>query len=324
MNQIEKPLISIIIPVYKVEDYLERCVDSVLNQTYENIEVILVDDGSPDKCGEMCDKYAQKHDNVIVIHQKNQGLSAARNTGIRTAKGQFLGFVDSDDFIEKNMYELLYDVLEVNNADISVGGIIDCYEETGIKEKDFNKEVKVYTGEEAIKDVLINQGNITAHVVTKLYRKQIFDMISFPEGKLYEDSFTIIDFLIKAEKIAVVNHGVYYYWHRGGSIVESPFSERDMHLIRAWENNQKTIMKKMPELKEAIEFRYFWSCFYLLDKIYIEDKKHNEEAELVYILKNNFSNIIKNKYFRKNRKLAMVVLKISRKCYKILCRMKSK
>lgn len=324
MKQDDTPLISVIIPVYKVEMYLRRCVDSVVNQSYENLEIILVDDGSPDKCGEMCDQYAAEYGNVRVIHQENQGLSAARNSGIREAHGKYLGFVDSDDFISNDMYKVLFQTISSSNAEIAVGGIIDYYEESGEKTGRFDENVSIYDSLEAIKSVLINKGNVTAHVVTKLYKKEVFDEINFPKGKLYEDSFTIVDFLLAARKVAVINKGLYYYCHRGDSIVESPFGKRDMHLIYAWEKNRRIIMEKIPELKEEIEFRYLWSCFYLLDKIYAKDDKHEEEVELIRILRNNFWIILKNKYFRKGRKIASVVLKANRCCYKVLCRMQLK
>lgn len=324
MKQSNNPLISVIIPVYKVEAYLKRCVDSVINQSYENIEIILVDDGSPDKSGDICEQYAMEYENVRVIHQKNQGLSAARNTGIREARGMYVGFVDSDDFIDGDMYKTLYEAINSAGVDIAVGGIIDCYEDTGIQEGQFDGKTNIYNNIEAIKTVLINQGNITAHVVTKLYKKEILDKNCFPIGKLYEDSFTIIDFLLATDKVAVVNKGVYYYCHRGDSIVESPFSKRDMHLVYAWQKNQKLIMKRMPELKEEIEFRYLWSCFYLLNKIYVREQKHEEEAELVSILRSNFYPILRNGYFRKGRKIAAVILKINKLCYRLLCQIQEK
>lgn len=321
MRQKDNPLISVIIPVYKVESYLNRCVDSVLNQSYKNIEILLVDDGSPDKCGEICDQYAEKYGNVKVIHQKNQGLSAARNTGIREAEGEFLGFVDSDDFIEEDMYQVLLQNIISSNADIAIGGIIDCYEETGKMYAQFDGEVNVYNGNEAIKSVLTNRGNVTAHVVTKLYKKTIFDKITFPIGKLYEDAYTIIDFLLACDKVVVINKGLYYYCHRGNSIVESPFGKRDMNLIHAWQENHRLILERMPELKEEIEFRYLWSCFYLLDKIYVGNKEHDEEKELLHILRSNTKNILRNAYFRKSRKIGAVVLRTNKYCYKYLCRM---
>ena len=121
------PKISIIVPIYNVEKYLDKCVSSILNQTFTDFELLLVDDGSPDRCGEMCDEYAKKDSRVKVIHRKNGGLSAARNSGIDAACGKYIGFIDSDDYIEENMYEHLYDVITKYDADIACGGIFDTY-----------------------------------------------------------------------------------------------------------------------------------------------------------------------------------------------------
>ena len=117
------PLISIIVPIYKVEKYLNKCVESLINQNYTNLEIILVDDGSPDLCPQMCDEYQMKYNNVVVVHKENGGLSSARNAGIAIAKGQYMGFVDSDDYVEKNMFSELYEQMKRENADIGICGI---------------------------------------------------------------------------------------------------------------------------------------------------------------------------------------------------------
>lgn len=121
----EEKLLSVIVPVYKVEPYLRRCVDSIRNQTYKNLQIILVDDGSPDRCGEICDAYAEIDERIIAVHQKNRGLSGARNTGLRYAKGEYVAFVDSDDWIAPTMYETLVRMIEKNDLDIARCGIIE-------------------------------------------------------------------------------------------------------------------------------------------------------------------------------------------------------
>lgn len=321
--QIDKTLISVIVPVYNVEKYLKRCVDSIICQTYENIEIILVDDGSTDNCGNICDQYQKEHNNIRVIHQENSGLSAARNTGIQVANGAYIGFVDSDDFIDENMYKKLYDTLCMTKAQIAIGGIQNYYSGKIEKNISFDGQIKVYDSKQAIYFLLVNEENITAHAVTKLYSREIFEHIEFPVGKLYEDVATVVKFFMEADKIAVVNTGVYYYWHRSDSIVETSFSKRDMDLLEAWRENERIILEKIPELKEAMDYRYLWSCFYLLDKICVQKKVFSEEAEIIRILRKSCGTVLHNKYFRKTRKFGAIILKCNRLCYRILSRLQT-
>ena len=188
------PKISVIIPVYKVEEYLKRCVDSVIGQTLRDIEIILVDDGSPDNCPAICDEYAKKDDRVRVIHKKNGGLSDARNAGIDIAKGEFLGFVDSDDYIEADMYEYLYDLVKKENAEISMCEFFHCYQG---KEPEKNEKISVETvdSETAIYYVLESK-KASLTVANKIYKREIFGSdLRFPVGKIQEDAFVIVDVL---------------------------------------------------------------------------------------------------------------------------------
>ena len=228
------PLISIIVPVYNVEDYLTECVHSILSQTYQNIEVILVDDGSPDRCPELCDKLAQKYDKISVVHQKNAGLSAARNAGIRVARGELIGFVDSDDTIHTNMYEKLADMLVKENADLAIcdfqlidpqGNFIEDY--SPIKSE-------MLSAEEAYTRILGDEGYwhyVTA--VNKLYKKSIFDELSFEEGKLHEDEYAIHHVLSKCNRIVTIPDKLYYYLKRDNSITTSTVTGKNLDVVCA-------------------------------------------------------------------------------------------
>ncbi|MGJ0706244.1 glycosyltransferase family 2 protein, partial [Enterococcus avium] len=178
--------ISIIVPVYDVEKYLKKCVDSILNQTFKDFELILVDDGSPDNSGAICDQYAEKDSRVRVIHKENGGLSDARNAGIEVARGKYLGFVDSDDFVNEDMYKQLYTSIIENNADLSICGIFDLYEgKTPIKKTE--KKLLLNRNEAMI---MIFHGNeISVHAYNKLYKKEIFESLRYPVGKYHEDSY---------------------------------------------------------------------------------------------------------------------------------------
>ncbi len=215
----EKALISIIIPVYKVEKYLEKCIQSVINQTYENLQIILVDDGSPDNCGKICDEYAQKDHRIEVIHKSNGGLSDARNKGLEMAKGEYIGFVDSDDYIEADMYEVLYNLLKQYNADVSICNFYTV-SQGKISIKNADNGINEYNRIEILKEILLDK-NIQSYAWNKLYKKELFDEIKYPIGKKYEDIGTTFYLLEKCNKVVVTGKSEYYYINRQDSIVNN-------------------------------------------------------------------------------------------------------
>ena len=215
----EKDLISIIIPVYKVEKYLEKCIESVLKQTYTNLQVILVDDGSPDNCGKICDEYAKKDSRIEIIHKVNGGLSDARNVGIAKAKGKYIGFVDSDDYIKEDMYEILINLIKEYDADVSICNLYDVIEG---KEYIRNKEngIKEYNRIDILKEVLLDK-NIQSYAWNKLYKKELFNEIKYPIGKKYEDIGTTFYIFEKCNKVVVTSEPEYYYLKRADSLVNN-------------------------------------------------------------------------------------------------------
>ena len=215
----EKALISVIIPVYKVEKYVERCIQSVINQTYENLQIILVDDGSPDICGKICDEYAKKDHRIEVIHKSNGGLSDARNKGLEIAKGEYIGFVDSDDYIEADMYEVLYNLLKQYNADVSICNFYTV-SQGKISIKNADNGINEYNRIEILKEILLDR-NIQSYAWNKLYKKELFDEIKYPIGKKYEDIGTTFFLLEKCNKVVVTGKSEYYYINRQDSIVNN-------------------------------------------------------------------------------------------------------
>lgn len=215
----EKALISLIIPVYKVEKYLEKCIQSVINQTYENLQIILVDDGSPDNCGKICDEYAKKDHRIEVIHKSNGGLSDARNKGLEIAKGEYIGFVDSDDYIEADMYEVLYNLLKQYNADVSICNFYTV-SQGKISIKNADNGINEYNRIEILKEILLDK-NVQSYAWNKLYKKELFDEIKYPIGKKYEDIGTTFYLLEKCNKVVVTGKSEYYYINRQDSIVNN-------------------------------------------------------------------------------------------------------
>lgn len=274
------PKLSIIVPVYKVEPYLHRCVDSILAQTFTDLEIILVNDGSPDNCGKICDKYAEQDPRVRVIHQDNNGLSAARNTGLDAAQGDYIGFVDSDDYIHPQMYETLYHCLTESQADIAVGQHLPV-EETEVPCYDkipLNFSCELLTRKEFIDNYYPeNHQKITVMVWRKLFRKKIFDNIRFPVGKTNEDDAIALISLEQCNRVVLAPLVFYYYVQRKGSIMMSEFSEKRFHSIEPSYNNISFFEgKNLAEQREYAEQNYlfcFCRCYFAVKRAYPQLKK---------------------------------------------------
>lgn len=212
-----EPFISVIIPVYKVEQYLERCVESVRNQTYQNIEIILVDDGSPDACPQMCEEFAAKDERIRVIHQENKGLSGARNTGIDHAKGEYLAFLDSDDLWSVHFLESLYRALKEHDADIAQCRWEYMHGDCIIEAYDANAKRECFTGREMLANLYIQTGAYYVVAWNKLYKKELFENIRYPEGRINEDEATTYKLFDQAKKCVVVDNALYGYFVGSGS-----------------------------------------------------------------------------------------------------------
>lgn len=219
-----QPLISVIVPVYKVEDYLERCVSSLCSQTYSNLEIILVDDGSPDRCGEMCDAMAKNDDRIRVIHKENGGLSSARNAGMRVAKGEYIGFIDSDDWIDERMYETLYTFILKYEAQIAVCGL-QC-DHTDGNVSWFNPkypdstEIEVFTTQDALRELTYAE-KITNSACDKLFSREILEGLPMKEGIIFEDTQIMHRWLERADRIVYTPQPYYHYIMTDGSITRS-------------------------------------------------------------------------------------------------------
>lgn len=313
------PDISVIVPVYNVEKYIDRCVLSILGQTHKSIEIILVDDGSTDKSGELCDKYQKLDSRVRVIHKNNGGLSSARNAGIDIANGNFIGFVDSDDYIELDMYELLYNNIIKEKADMSVCGMYDCYKSTD-KLKINSYSYEVLSKIEAIHSIF--EGRISgASAVNKLYRKELFNSIRYPEGKTSEDAFVIVDILSKCSKVVMESTQKYYYYHRENSITTSKFSPRQFDVIDAYKYNYKMIVSCFPMEKNVAMGRLCWAYFIVLDRMISSNscKKYiKQQKEIVKFLRKHTKDVMSSSVLQKTRKCSMLVLMFSFPLYRMI------
>ena len=216
-------LISVVVPIYNVEEYMDRCIDSIVNSTYDNLEIILVDDGSPDQCGRKCDDWAEKDDRIKVILKKNGGLSDARNAGIAIANGEYIGFVDSDDYIEPEIYEVLLKAIIQTKSDIGMCYALKEDEENKVNKCSKSREIIVLSSEEATIDLFV-VNKYTRHAAwNKLYKKAIFEKERFPVGKLFEDAAIMYRIFDCIDQIVCVDSELYHYVKRTGSITNNEY-----------------------------------------------------------------------------------------------------
>ena len=217
-------LISVIIPVYNVSGYLAQCLESVLGQTYTNLQIICVDDGSTDGSGEICDFYAKKDSRLQVIHQKNAGAGAARNVGLSAAEGDFIGFVDSDDYIAPEMYQSLLDVLIQTDSDIAACNTVEVFQNR-IVGNDSGGELQCFSGIELLKKTAEHWKYYI--MVNKLFRRELVQGIYFPEGNIVDDGFYTYKIIAKAESVVWIERGLYYYRQRRSSVMNlAAYKER--------------------------------------------------------------------------------------------------
>ena len=309
-------LISIVIPIYKVEKYLEKCVYSLINQNYKNIEIILIDDGSPDNCGKMCDEYSKIDNRIKVIHKKNGGLSDARNTGIKNARGKYITFVDSDDYVEANYIEILYKTIIKYDADISIVGHSVWYENKKIL-RAWNEEY--CEAPEKILWKILYDDKIDISAWGKLYKKELFQNIEFPKGRLFEDAATTYKLIDASKKIAVNSLPLYNYVIRKNSISTGSFSEKKMDLIISTKEMTEYIRKKYPELSDACNRRLMYAYLSTLTqfvKSKSKDKKIQEQ--LVTYIKKNKKTILKDKNVPKRDKIGIYSLTLGIKGYRLI------
>lgn len=304
-------LISVIVPVYKVEDYLEKCITSIINQTYKNLEIILVDDGSPDKCGEICDKFAKKDKRIIVLHKKNGGLSDARNKGLEKATGKYVSFIDSDDFISSDYFEYLYKILNENDADMSVILPYKFSTYESIKTDEKKEKIEIYNSKEALITMLY-QKKFDNAAWGKLYKKEIIENIEFPVGKLYEDIGTTYKYILNSNKIVYSDRKIYYYLQRPDSIMGKPFRIKEMDYI-----DQTSIlledMKKLQdiELIKAAESRYVNANFSVLLKIKKNEEFKKERNIILNNIKKYRNNVFFDKKVRTKTKVALILMSLN-------------
>ena len=261
------PLISVIVPVYNVEPYIRKCVESILAQTHANLELILVDDGSPDNSGAICEEYAQKDPRVIVIHQENTGQAGARNRGIALAKGEYIGFVDSDDWIAPDMYQTMLESAERNNCDLVICGRYVVRGEKNWLASDFNMAQElVMDTQDAMKRFLTYRA-IDSSSVDKLYKRELLQDVRFPLGYICEDVPFVYDALKKSRKVVHCAKPLYYNLLREGSTSRSGFNQKGMGLYYHFKDVCERCKIDFPQLAAEADYLYYKNLLVLACRI---------------------------------------------------------
>lgn len=252
-------LISVIIPVYNVENYLERCIESVICQTYKNLQIILVDDGSTDRSGEICEKYKEIDNRIVVIRKKNGGLADARNAGVDLAKGSYVGFVDSDDYVEHDMYEKMYCALHSYHVPIACCGRVDFFEKAMNRrpqKRYVHRKITCYDKGAAMRALCLYDG-MDFSVCDKLTAKELFKGLRFPKGRSSEDIPVVYELYNRASGVVHIGEPKYFYCHRLDSITGRAFSIRRLDYLIFIQAVYKDITFNYPKIKKEAEVLYF-------------------------------------------------------------------
>ena len=304
-------LISIIVPVYNAEEYLDRCLNSIIHQTYKNLEIILINDGSTDKSLDICNRYKMMDSRVKVINQENQGVSCCRNKGINISSGKYIGFVDSDDVIDKDMYRILYDALIKYNCDIAC-----CKYLKFNKDYKFNysNQTKCYNRLDSIK-LLLQEKEITNFLWDKLFKRELFNNISFKNGKIFEDLDIMYKLFDKIDRLVVNDSILYGYYQRNNSYVHSYSYDTLVNYIEVIDDRYNYLIDRYDVIMEDINYNIIYSIYIIFriivlarNKSWLDDEYVNEEYQRLLKIYNKKYNIkgiknilmivlIKNKYY---------------------------
>lgn len=313
------PKVSVIIPVYKVEQYLPACLDSVSNQTFQDFELILVDDGSPDTCGAMCDAYAQEHPNTKVIHQQNMGLSEARNQGVKIATGEYVTFIDSDDYVSADYLAYLVYLTEKYDAEVSVSEKVSFWDD---------KQPQVRSREEkdcqldtvpALIQICYNKVPICAW--GKLYKRYLVEKYPYPKGELYEDTATTYKIVGAVKSIAYGTRQTYFWRQRGGSITHAKIDERHMFGITAGKEQISYMEKYYPEAVAAAKVRCVMKIIDISYRLVMSKTRDDLFRKTRRELKPLLSAVLRNKKAGLSLKVRAVALYMGRIPYFVISKL---
>ena len=314
-----QPLISVVLPVYNVEVYLKKCLETVVNQTYKNLDIILVDDGSTDNSGEICEEYAKKDRRIRCFHKKNGGLSDARNYGIACAKGEYITFIDSDDTVDYDMIGYLYSLINKFKCRLSLC-THNVVTQNGQKVTPLGDgKEECLTAEKALESMLYH-GKVDTSAWAKLYDIHIFANIKYPVGKLFEDIGTTYKTFIEAGKIACGYNPKYYYYVRSNSIVTSSFSDRKLDLLEMTDQMAEDVVTLYPTLANAAFRRRFYARFSTLNQMLDLSAADERKQKIIEFLRLNGKRILRDSKAPSRDKFAYMILCLNENLYENIWR----
>jgi len=311
--------ISVIVPIYNTKQYLPRCIESILSQTYTNIELLLINDGSTDGCTEICDSYAKKDSRIAVIHKENTGQSDSQNLALTLIKGEFVTFVDSDDYMMPTMLQTLWDMIKTNDADIAVCAYLrDGHPDTNKATDGF-----VLTNIQAMSDIFTSGGKINPETWAKLYKKSLFleNNICFPAGHTAGDQHTTYKLMYYARKIAVTNQRLFRYMHRADSITGVSFKPERLYVLTAGESAMKFVKEKNIPLEQQARCFYVGLCLYQINQILKDGSYHKWSDVLTNLRKLVLSHYTSDMrtLLAKKRLVGICLLRLGYWAYKPMC-----
>lgn len=302
-------LISVIVPVYNVENYIDNCLESIIKQSYQNLEIILINDGSTDKSADKCQRYRKKDNRIKYYEKSNSGPSDTRNYGMEKSKGKYITFVDSDDVLAVNCLEYLYQIMQKSKAEISVCAISHFFDEDVPQFKIGNIQRKV-SSKEALKSFFY-QKEISTSSCGKLYCKELWDNVKFPTGILFEDNAVLYKVLYRCNTIAYGNAEYYGYRHRKGSITTSFFTVKDFDILEIGKNILKFFENKDKEVYKGVVAYQCSNCLRVYLNASSEFESNSEIQYCKSFLNNNWNSVIKDKNIRLKLKIALLMYGIN-------------
>lgn len=310
------PLITVIVPIYNVEKFLDKCINSILEQTYKNLEIILINDGSTDQSLKICEKYACLDKRIKIINKNNGGLSDACNTGIEISKGKYIVFVDPDDSFESDMIEYLYKLLKRNNCDLATCNYFVTVK--GNKRIEFQTQKDMlFNNHNAIQQMLYSNGIETSRWA-KLFKKELFKGIKFPKGKNYEDIAAVYKLFLNSTNIVSGCKVKYNYEIRENSITTTEFNESKFDLIEMTDKMGDEVLCIYPDLKKAVLRRRVYARFSTLNHMLNIKTHQKEKSEIIKFIKNNAWNVVSDLNVPFRDKVAVLLLEINYSLYKFV------
>lgn len=317
-----KPLISVILPIYNVKAFLPRCIESVCRQTYDNIEIILVDDGSSDGCNQICEEYAKRDSRIKVLHKANGGLSDARNKGAEIAQGQYITFIDSDDYVTDTYVEYLYSLITKYNSRMALCTHTVVFESG--KEIVYGDGKDELLSSEVCMERMLYDDVINTSAWAKLYETDMVKKYQYPVGKLFEDIATTYKFFIESENVACGYQSQYFYMLRSTSIVYQKFNMKKLELLEMTDGMAVEVIKKYPHLDKAVQRRQLYARFSTLNQFQNVKGYEKEKKEIISYIRHHKGWVLGNPKAPKRDKLAVLALSFGYPVYKLCWKLAGK